>query len=622
MFTDLGCYSLAGENGMALPVVAALCYDDPKGVAVIKAATQAKRRAGVDAGAMVFDVTSTDPIPSGNKYQPFIRVPGNRDRIASHLWQRIASHLEGKGRHDLATLMAFGVAPVETTQSTMQGRRGEVEAGDTPLPVAISTGGGDDARASAVLTGDKSTTLPVTGGMLPGSASGGVVSDTDAEGHGAAPPLSVHVWKMSDDNPTPVAGPGIGEGELSTTHAVIWHHEYTGEAPVKSWMVTSVDTDQLIHLLLAMAEGKIETRGDDKVRVTVRRRRGEGAVQFVDVNRMFDAICTTKQWEAGSEEKGCPKWLEEDGGRAKVALYVVMYFLGVCDFLPAFFFLKLPKLFEHVLTTIAQPGLFNKPIVEKDANGKWLLNVNECVKMLGVCYFQMHWNVFQITYTNGAQQLWEAVDGEAQTFVEKVRRIIFSTKGPNGKKNCPDWDALEFQVKRAARVLVYWQSALEWRAEPVDFEGHGWIADSGKPEDKLNPTNCCVQLSRHALLNREGRVKLQACGCTGGVKKKPTCDGNCTCARLKKDCIPGYCKCHGNCVKNREEVKSARAAEATRQAGVSREDIDESGDVEQNAQPTRSTLRFSTSGKDFFFQGAGTYSRKDVPMKYIHILFI
>lgn len=45
-------------------------------------------------------------------------------------------------------------------------------------------------------------------------------------------------------------------------------------------------------------------------------------------------------------------------------------------------------------------------------------------------------------------------------FIQKVRRIIFDTNAPNGKKNCPDWGALEFQVERAATVLVYWQSAF------------------------------------------------------------------------------------------------------------------------------------------------------------------
>lgn len=82
LLTDLACYGLTDVNGKPLPVTAALCYDDPKGVAVVLAATKAKRREGVDHGSMMFDVISTKPIPSGKTYQPFIRVPGTRDAIA------------------------------------------------------------------------------------------------------------------------------------------------------------------------------------------------------------------------------------------------------------------------------------------------------------------------------------------------------------------------------------------------------------------------------------------------------------------------------------------------------------------------------------------------------------
>lgn len=256
-----------------------------------------------------------------------------------------------------------------------------------------------------------------------------------------------------------------------------------------------------------MAEGVIPATGDNQVRVTVRRRKGAGVVEYVDVNRVFTAICDKPRWTEGSgAQQICPTWLTDHNGQGKVVLFVVLYFLGGCDFLPAFYFLKLPQMFKYVLTTISQPGLFVKPIVEKK-EGKWVLNVDECVKMLSVCYFQMHWNVFQVQY-DGAKNLWEDVEGESATFVEKVRRIIFETNGPNGKKNCPDWDALRLQVARAERVLVYWQSAFMWRPTAVEFEGHGWVAVSGKNEEKLTPSNCCLRLSSHALLDQEGRVKM------------------------------------------------------------------------------------------------------------------
>lgn len=150
-------------------------------MAVIKAATQAKRRAGVDAGAMVFDGASSKPIPSGKQYQPFIRVPGNRDRIASHLWQRTTNHPDGKWRHTQATFMAFGVAPVATAESTGEERRVDtppvnpLSSGtiSTPGGAGRGAGGGDAAGAPSRPNLEEPAPLPGTGSLPPGSAPGG-----------------------------------------------------------------------------------------------------------------------------------------------------------------------------------------------------------------------------------------------------------------------------------------------------------------------------------------------------------------------------------------------------------------------------------------------------------------
>ena len=47
--------------------------------------------------------------------------------------------------------------------------------------------------------------------------------------------------------------------------------------------------DQLIIILLAMATGKITATGDDRTRVTIRRRVADG-VEYVNVNRVYEAV--------------------------------------------------------------------------------------------------------------------------------------------------------------------------------------------------------------------------------------------------------------------------------------------------------------------------------------------
>ncbi|CAM9353942.1 unnamed protein product, partial [Hapterophycus canaliculatus] len=91
-------------------------------------------------------------------------------------------------------------------------------------------------------------------------------------------------------------GPGIGEAELSVVHFIVWSEKYWGRSFSK-WMVTSVDTDQWMIILLAMSAGKIQPSGSAKVDVTVRRVVA-GNAKYLYVNRVFDKICNLRD---GSE---------------------------------------------------------------------------------------------------------------------------------------------------------------------------------------------------------------------------------------------------------------------------------------------------------------------------------
>ncbi|CAN0344877.1 unnamed protein product [Pylaiella littoralis] len=472
--------------------------------------------------------------------------------------------------------MSIGVTPLD---SAGQDDRGNVPAEPTTLATAEgSVGEGPSPGVTSAndgMGGEGAT--PSSDGREEVFATGDGVT---ARAQPAIGPLPVLLRRKGEDEPVKELGPGIGEGELSTTHAIIWHSNYTSRAAVRSWVVTSVDTDQIVHILLAMADGRIKPTGDDQVNVTVRRRKGGGVTQFVDVNRVYTALINGPKWDQGAkaffaattgdgqeeQEAGepapisgeCPPWLEEHAGQAKVVLFVVMYFLGGCDFLPAFHFLKLNKMFPYVVETISTPGLFTTPIVVKE-NGKWTVDVDQCVKMLGVCYFRMHWGIFQVAYPLGAVQMYQELEGNDKVFVERVRISIFLACGPKTKKNCPDWDAMTFQVQRAATVLRYWQEAFAEHPNPISFQKLGWVARSGNDTEELTRTNCCIKLSPHALLDHQNLVKLHTCGCKGG-RKSPLCNTKkCPCFKLGKACVRGYCKCNAACVQNREDAAAQKA---------------------------------------------------------------
>ena len=60
---------------------------------------------------------------------------------------------------------------------------------------------------------------------------------------------------------------------MSTVHFIVHHRYYCkgGSMKLRNWLVTSVDTDQWMIILLAMETGKTVAEGPDAVNVTVAR---------------------------------------------------------------------------------------------------------------------------------------------------------------------------------------------------------------------------------------------------------------------------------------------------------------------------------------------------------------
>ena len=117
---------------------------------------------------------------------------------------------------------------------------------------------------------------------------------------------------------------------MSTVHFII-HSGALFDRHLKRWLVTSIDTDQWMLVLLAMSCGYIEPQGSNAVQVTVKRI-VSGGPRYILVNRVYGAIVTQRD---GSESAWPPDgqydWLTH---RAKVALFVLTYLMGGCDFLP------------------------------------------------------------------------------------------------------------------------------------------------------------------------------------------------------------------------------------------------------------------------------------------------
>ena len=150
--------------------------------------------------------------------------------------------------------------------------------------------------------------------------------------------------------------PRIGEGEMATAHFVVNYRRYrtAGSPDLTKWLVTSVDTDQWMIILLGMGTGKIIVEGPQAVDVTVARHVKK--TEYIHVNSVYRSIArlTESNGDAGWPSE-LPPWLN-DG--AKSILFVWVFLLSGCDFLPAIARCTFPKMWDSLLRGLALSEFF------------------------------------------------------------------------------------------------------------------------------------------------------------------------------------------------------------------------------------------------------------------------
>lgn len=354
-----------------------VCYDRAELVPLIKGNEQAGRTdklGGCDKG---FDPSSLSSIPP-SQFQPWLRAnfKAARDGIATYLANCSLMPQFWTGDQACKATVAF--------------------YGVEGIPADFGDGGsGDNSAAGA----------PVVA-QAPGAgrAQGQEKPNLLHFRHSGEVDVGVHQSR----------GPDIGEAELSVVHFIVWATFYFGTYFTK-WLVTSVDTDQWIILLLAMAVGKIKPRGDGAVQVTVQKI-VSGAARYLWVNRAFVKICELEDgavsaWPA-SGSGGC---ITSDDD--KVRLFVLVYLLAGCDFLPAISGLPFEKMWLHALNSVRAAGLVRDFLfVEED--GEWRVDINEGAKLLATVYYSKHEAEFARVGKYPADILGEMGDKSKEAHVE------------------------------------------------------------------------------------------------------------------------------------------------------------------------------------------------------------
>ena len=346
------------------------------------------------------------------------------------------------------------------------------------------------------------------------------------------------VWPCEEWTREKSPGPCIGEGGLATTHFLIHNVSCGAPSPRRKWTITSTDTNQILHALLAMASGFLAPDGANRVDVTVRRRHSKVLGDFLLVNRLYEVVCNNSAWVAPSHP-----WLTNE---AKVVVYVLVYLLGGCNFLPAMHSMTFERMLPYAMVAVSEGGLFKTPLVEKDNSGKWIVQEEAGIKLMATCYFRLHSKIFE-SADKSASEFFQDCDRRVDTYLDRIRFAILRVHGRHSKQACPAWDALELQVKRASTVLAYWQAAFDDKMVIPEFQNNGWAMEPGKHDERLNMDNVVIQLSKNATLNKAGKVKILSCSC----KVEPLCI-SCSCRTRGASCTPGYCACALKCVAGRK----------------------------------------------------------------------
>ena len=83
---------------------------------------------------------------------------------------------------------------------------------------------------------------------------------------------------------------------------------------------------------------------------------------------MYSAIADHHSWRSGLTDGDMePSWLTRE---AKVVLFVVVYALAGCDFLPSVYNMPFKKMLALTMESICQQGLFDEALIERDETGK------------------------------------------------------------------------------------------------------------------------------------------------------------------------------------------------------------------------------------------------------------
>ncbi|CAN0202363.1 unnamed protein product [Pylaiella littoralis] len=143
-----------------------------------------------------------------------------------------------------------------------------------------------------------------------------------------------------------------------------------------------------------------------------------------------------------------------------VRLFVFIYLLAGCNFLPAMFGLPFEEMWVVALKNVRAEGVCKRPRFFQDGE-VWMVNVDECIKLMATIFSSFKNEAAFRRGGRTAGGILADVKENVQGYVDVIRAVIFNLNGTKTTLTCPGIESMRLQSERANTVMAYWQDGLK-----------------------------------------------------------------------------------------------------------------------------------------------------------------
>ncbi|CAB1121071.1 unnamed protein product [Ectocarpus sp. CCAP 1310/34] len=142
-------------------------------------------------------------------------------------------------------------------------------------------------------------------------------------------------------------------------------------------------------------------------------------------------------------------WIPDDD--EKVRLFVLVYLLAGCDFLPAISGLPFGTMWALTLKSVRTEGVFRTYICAREG-GEWGIKTDECIKLLAnIFYFK-----YEASFTRGGQEpgwIFRTDNGDVAHYVDVIRMLILRRGSKKATSTCPCSSPCTSRASEAIKCL-------------------------------------------------------------------------------------------------------------------------------------------------------------------------